>query len=116
MLKKFNELNSTTYLSAAHKALGYNQPNRSIKLTKYAFHQFIGKELNNSKIKNILCFNNELLIVLEGDNVIYYNMKDDNLKSSAHTRKDAVILSKIILKLNPDSKYRSINNIKIDEY
>lgn len=116
MLKKFNELNSTTYLSAAHKALGHGQPKRSTRLSNYVFHQFVGKELNNSKIENVLCYNSSLLIKIQDNMNIIYDMRDDSLKSGVHTRKDAVILSKIILKLNPDSKYKNINNIKIDEY
>ena len=115
MLKKFNELNSTTYLSASHKALGHGQPKRSRRLTDYVFHEFIGKELNNSKIENVLCYNNSILIHMKDNNIIY-DMRDDNLKSSVNTRRDAVLISKIILKLNPESKYKNINNIKIDEY
>lgn len=116
MLKRFNELNSTTYLSASHKALGHGQPKRSMRLSNYVFHEFVGKELNNSKIENILCYNNSLSVKLQGDDIIFYDMRGDNLKSSVHTRKDAVLLSKIILKLNPESKYKNVNNIKIDEY
>jgi len=116
MLKRFNELNSTTYLSASHKALGHGQPKRSMRLSNYVFHEFIGKELNNSKIENILCYNNALSVKLLGDDIIFYDMRSDNLKSSVSTRKDAVLLSKIILKLNPESKYKNVNNIKIDEY
>ena len=81
----------------------------------YLFHEFIGKELNNSKIENVLCYNNSILIHMKDNNIIY-DMRDDNLKSSVNTRRDAVLISKIILKLNPESKYKNINNIKIDEY
>lgn len=71
MLKKFNELNSTTYLSASDKATKYGQYNRAI-------------------------------LLLEHNSVV--------------DRKSAVLLSKIILKANPNSKYKNVNNIKIESY
>jgi len=121
MLKRFNELNSTTYLSAADKASKYGQENRSRVLTKYVFSEFIGKSINNSPIKNILYGGNNkktLFIYLsEGPSIIYSITEDLLLEDvSVKDRKSAVILSKIILKSNPDSKYKNVNNIKIESY
>lgn len=120
MLKRFNELNSTTYLSASDKANKYGQYNRSMNLTKFVYQEFIGKEINNMKIINILYGGSDkktLLIQLK-DNSIVYSINDDILlhNVSVYNRKDAVILSKIILKANPNSKYKNVNNIKIENY
>lgn len=120
MLKRFNELNSTTYLSASDKANKYGQYNRAMNLTKFVYQEFIGKEINNMKIINILYGGTDkktLLIQLK-DSSIVYSINDDILlhNMSVSNRKDAVILSKIILKANPNSKYKNVNNIKIENY
>ena len=119
MLKKFNELNSTTYLSAASKASKYGQHNRSMNLSKYVFHEFIGKEINNSPIKSILyggVDKKTLFIQLEETSIVYSISDDLLLHTSVVDRRSAVLLSKIILKSNPDSKYKNVNNIKIENY
>ena len=120
MLKKFNELNSTTYLSASNKASKYGQDKRARRLSNYVFHEFIGKEMNDTLIKSVMyggIDNKILYIQLEKGTPLIYIIADDRLEHSAVTgRKSAVTLSKIILKANPDSKYKNVNNIKIDEY
>lgn len=121
MLKKFNELNSTTYLSAAAKAKEFGQNDRSRKLANYIFHQFIGKEINDTIIKNILYGGTEiskgLYIQLEKGESILYSITHDKLENaSMSNRKSANLLSKIITKANPDSKYKNVNYIKIEGY
>lgn len=121
MLKKFNELNSTTYLSAANKAKKYGQVNRTKSLIDYVFYDFIGKEINDTIIKNIVYGGNNkktLYVQLEQGSPLIYLIDEDELEktSSVTNRKSAVLLSKIILKTNPDSKYKNVNNIEIDNY
>lgn len=132
MLKKFNELNSTTYLSASAKAKDLNQDSRSNNLTNYVFHEFIGKEINDSKVKKIYfrkVNNHSYLYIIVDSMALYYNVESDELlKVPTNTntetpsyptlkdRKSAVILSRIILKANPDSKYKSVNNFTIEQY
>lgn len=120
MLKKFNELNSTTYLSASDKASGYGQNNRASNLTRFVFQEFIGKKINDSLIKSVLYGGSDkktLYIQLEKSSIVY-SISDDLLlePNSVKDRKSAVILSKIILKANPNSRYKNVNNMKIESY
>lgn len=120
MLKKFNELNSTTYLSAADKAKEFGQNKRSKNISDYVFHQFIGKEINDTLIKKVVYggTNGKLLYIqLDKGTPIIYSISDDKLENSSMSgRKSANLLSKIIIKANPNSKYKNVNNIKIEEY
>jgi len=122
MLKRFNELNSTTYLSAANKAAELNQNNRSRRLSNFVFHEFIDKEINNSKITSINYSGSKKVIVikLEDYSIITYDSDNDTIQLSNGleelSRRDAVLLSKIVQKSNPNSKYKRINNFSIKGY
>lgn len=122
MLKRFNELNSTTYLSAANKAAELNQNNRSRRLSNFVFHEFIGKEINDSKITSINYSGSKKVIVikLEDYSIITYDSDNDTIQLSNGleelSRRDAVLLSKIVQKSNPNSKYKRINNFSIKGY
>jgi len=120
MLKKFNELNSTTYLSAADKATHLNQKNRANRLSNFVFHDFVGKDINGNKIKFIKYSGTKkaLVIGLENYGIITYFIKEDKVELTEISldRKSAVILSKIIQKANPNTKYKSVNNFTIKGY
>jgi hypothetical protein len=55
-IKKFNELNTTTYLSAANKARNLNQRKRAASLINHAFSKFYDLEINNMSINRIQWF------------------------------------------------------------
>ena len=121
MLKKFNELKSTTYLSAADKAKEFGQTKRSNKIINFVFHEFIGKEINDTSIKSIIYgggITHKCLYIqlLKGDPIVYGIVQDKLDNASMIDRKSANLLSKIITKANPDSKYKNVNYIKIEEY
>jgi len=120
MILKFNELNSTTYLSAVDKAKSYNQMDRANKIMNYVFYKFRGEELNGSKIKSIIYggVENKLVVITTETEHISYSINKDSLLENPTliNRKSANLLSKIICTANPKSKYKSVNNMKIKGY
>lgn len=147
-LVKFNELKSSTYLSASSKANDIRQYGRSKKFLDPVFKEFIGKEINGGKIIDIHYntlthsegLKSESINIVyksdiwpsEGHNdtaqAQYYNYYFDNYniyvdevltphtrfgsedyKTPVMSRKDAVLLTKIISKINTDTIFKDIN-------
>ena len=120
MIKKFNELKTTTYLSAANKAKSFNQMERSKRIIDYVFYKFIGKELNDSKIKKVVYggTNSKTIIISTESDMFVYLIDKDLISENPiiKDRRSANLLSKIILTANPESKYKNVNYMRINGY
>jgi hypothetical protein len=139
--KKLNEISSETFKKAIDVSKSRGTDNRTYKMGRLYFNQFIGKPFMEGKIIDIGIRNpqqgnyKEVSIEFERNiyhdsgyhkgqtitkkDYIYYDIdKDDfNLGDFAIDRKDAVILSKIAQQINPDTKYKETGrHFKIKGY
>ena len=127
---RLDELSSNTFKSAINVSKERGTDRRTYKLGELYLNQFIGKDLIGGKITNIGVHSpqqsNYRNIAIEvtksiyqdsgynkGENklikdYIYYDIDKDlfDMESVEIDRKDAVVLAKIALKINPDSKYK----------
>jgi hypothetical protein len=128
--KKLNEISSETFKKAIDVSKSRGTDNRTYKMGRLYFNQFIGKPFMGGKIIDIGIRNpqqgnyKEVSIEFErniyhdsgyhkGQNIpkkdyISYDIDKDlfYIDDSPIDRKDAVILSKIAQQINPDTKYK----------
>lgn len=128
--KKLNEISSETFKSAIDVSRGRGTDTRTYKLGRTYFNEFIGKPFMGGKIidigvdspqqgnyKIVLIrfkkdvyqdsgYNKGRSVPVEG--TIHYDIDKDEftLGKDPIDRKDAVVLSKIAQKINPDTKYK----------
>lgn len=139
--KKLNEISSETFKRAIDVSKSRGTDNRTYKMGRLYFNQFIGKPFMGGKIIDIGINNlqqgnyKEVAIEFERNihhnsgyhsgqtipkkDYIYYDIdKDDfNLANFSIERKDAVVLSKIAQQINPDTKYKETGrHFKIKGY
>lgn len=128
--KKLNEISSETFKKAIDVSKNRGTDNRTYKMGRLYFNQFIGKPFMGGKILDIGINSpqqgNYKVVGIEfernifhdsgyhkGQTIpkkgyIYYDIdKDDfDLGDLAIDRRDAVLLSKIAQQINPDTKYK----------
>jgi len=124
--RRINELSPNTFKSAINVSKERGTDNRTRKLGQLYFNEFVGKPILGGKITDITVNNpsqgNYRTVSVEVEipsdsnktskkkEYIYYDIdKDiwdhDEAKADIE-RKDAVVLSKIAMKINPDTKYK----------
>jgi len=126
--QQLNEISSDTFKSAINVSKERGTDRRTYKLGELYLNQFMGKNLIGGEITNIGTFapqqGNYQSVAIEvtksvyqdsgynkGENklvkkYIYYDIDKDIYDVGEIDRKDAVVLSKIAQKINPDTKYK----------
>lgn len=123
-----NEISSDLFKSAINVSKDRGTHGRTYKLGSTYFNKFIGKPLFDGVIKNIGIDNSRghNLVTIEvnypndnpqtaiikknrGDNIFHYYIDGDEYNiNNEISRKDAFLLSRIALHVNPDSKYKEV--------
>jgi hypothetical protein len=127
---RLDELSSDAIKKAIDVSKSRGTDSRTYKMGKLYFNQFVGKPFMGGKITDIGISNpsqgnyKQVVVSFEhrtpqesgynkGEDIvktdyIYYDIDKDlfDMESVAIDRKDAVVLAKIALKINPDSKYK----------
>lgn len=133
-----NEISAERFNKALDIARERNQNKRIENLASTYYHEFIGipfKKENDGKILDItinypkdddykqVSIHFEYFEDRNGkkfrrdDYVFYHAERDEYQYSTPLTRRDAVILSKIAKKINPDTKYSNVgSSFDIEEY
>lgn len=138
-----NELSPATFQSAFHKMNDKNHVRRAEELSKNFFREFVGMPLMGGKITVVggldhTGINRENIIVaIKTDkqnppgvrpgivsNVVHYDVADDEFdidrpnSQTEVSRQDIRVLSKIAVKINPNTKYKSggTHNFKVNFY
>jgi hypothetical protein len=126
--QKLNEISTDIFKSAINVSRERGTDKRTYKLGELYLNQFMGKNLIGGEITNIGTFapqqGNYRAVAIEvtksvyqdsgynkGENklvkkYIYYDIDKDIYDVGEIDRKDAVVLSKIAQKINPDTKYK----------